>query len=329
MMTVTIRRDNDPFKKYWWVILLAFGLVGGWVCLPLMDTGTGSAPVAEGGLKSLDQSLDSIHNPIGAPGSAVDLSMEGSGAYRKKAGGPVTSSLYQPPPESAAPAEPAASGGGNLADALKDVSRKTALDPTGWGGARPQRGFSPPKANFGSLSGLGSGSSSSVSSGYGGSSPGSGGLSAFGAPTPKTGIEEARGLGSQEKAPKAGAGAMKSLEAASIKAISAAQMPSMDAARAIGGQSFDGSSAGSRIGGGGAAALSGPYARLDAAPVNLKMNNPALEKKEIAPPPAKPVEDEMSQRERIMQMIMMMVVGGVVNGLVGGVLGLAGLGAGA
>ena len=107
-MVITVRRDNDPFKKYWWVLLLAFGAVGAWLCSPLIGT-QGSAGVArESGLKSAEQSLDSLDNPSGAPGGPVELSMEGS--YRKKKqDGPISSSLTFPP-EATAPAEkPAAS----------------------------------------------------------------------------------------------------------------------------------------------------------------------------------------------------------------------------
>ena len=127
-MAITIRRDSDPFRKYWWVILLAFGLIGGWVCLPLIDYQSGSgAPALESGLKSADQSLDAINNPNGAPGFATNLSMD-SGAYAKKnLEGPVTSSLYQPPPEAAAAGAPLAASDSNLANALKDVSKKDSL----------------------------------------------------------------------------------------------------------------------------------------------------------------------------------------------------------
>ena len=98
-MNVKISRNNDPFRKYWWVVLVGFGLVGAWVCLPLMESGTGSVS-GTAGAKSAEQSLDSVNNPSGAPGSAVDLSMDGTGAYRKKGSeGPIASSLYQAPAE--------------------------------------------------------------------------------------------------------------------------------------------------------------------------------------------------------------------------------------
>ena len=171
MTTVAIARGSDPFKKYWWVILLVFGAIGAWICLPLMGSATGSGSVSaqEGGLKSSDQSLDSIRNPNGAPGGAVDLSMGGS--YRKKASdGGMVSSLYQAPEEQAGSAgtslTPAA--GQSFADALKDISRKSAsaasdkTQASGWG-EKAQKGFTPPKGNFGAMSGF-SGSSGSGAS---------------------------------------------------------------------------------------------------------------------------------------------------------------------
>lgn len=322
MITVKIRRDSDPFKKYWWVLLLAFGAVGGWICLPMMESGTGSAAVSrEGGLKSLDQSLDSLHNPSGAPGSAVDLSMDGTGAYRKKTDGPITSSLYQPPPEEApAPSEAGPKSESNLANALKDISKKTAsYDPTGWGGARAQKGFTPPKANFGSLSGTGGGSGSAASF-SGGASSGGSGLGAFGTPTAKTGLAATRGLGQGAgEAPRGGVRSYNALQAASAQGIAAATQRSADAAAAMSGQSFDGGGSSARISGaGGGIEGAGMLAKLDSAPVNLKMSDPKLSRKELTPP-AKPVEEKKENfREKMMQMIMMMVVGGLVGPMMGG-----------
>jgi len=40
-MAMNVKRGADPFKKYWWLILVGFGLVGLWVCAPVMDTSTG------------------------------------------------------------------------------------------------------------------------------------------------------------------------------------------------------------------------------------------------------------------------------------------------
>jgi hypothetical protein len=63
MNIMKVKKDNDPFKKYWWVILLGFAGVGAWVCMPLMDTPVGSASVKPHGLSTENQSLDSAATP--------------------------------------------------------------------------------------------------------------------------------------------------------------------------------------------------------------------------------------------------------------------------
>lgn len=320
-MIVKIKRDNDPFKKYWWALLLGFALTGAWICIPLMGTQTGAGvALREGGLQSAEQSLDSIHNPSGAPGSIADLNMEGSGAYaKKKTDGPITSSLYQPlPEEKPAPAAtpPAAASPGNLADALKDISRRSASASSS-GNPNP---FNPSKANFGSLSGLGgsSASNASVSSSYSGGSSGLG-LTPFAAGTPNTGVTTTRGLDGAQVPARSRAGTMGALQDARVNASLAMGQRSYDGAAAISGQTFDGrSGAGSPIGGG--VALGGSYAKLDAAPKNLKANDPNLSTIKIEPPPAVPKIEPEDRAKQMMEMIMMMVVGGVVSGVMGGIM---------
>ena len=315
-MIVKVKKDNDPFKKYWWVLLLGFGGVAAWVCMPLMDQQVGSGSIDSGkDLRAAEQSLDSVANPNGAPGGALDLSMSGSGGYRKKDGG-MTSSLYQAPAEAAAPGAPlVASSGGNasFADALRDVSTKKA-DASGWGGDKAQKGFNAPKANFGGMSGLGSG---------GGGGSGAGGGSAFGSGVAKTSMGTTKGLsgGNYGDPAKGGSPAMSALKNAQSSSLSAVNNKSNDASRSLSGGAFDGGRGGGAAIGGGGGALDAGYAGLDAAPANLKANSQELEKFEYEAPPAKMVDDSDQRSAEAKQKAVIMIAAMLVGGMVGGTAG--------
>ena len=323
MPGMKIARGTDPFKKYWWVLLLAFGAVGGWVCLPALDgAGSGGVTTQETGLKTADQSLDSAENPAGAPGSALDM----PGAHKRAAdGSTMTSSLYQAP-ENASVASSTAivTPGSTFADALRDITRASSAKAAvaasagkgGWGEA-PQRGFTAPKANFGSMSGFGGGSGSAASASSGGGAAG-GTVSGFGGKGASTGVSFAKGLKDDGSAAVPGAPnvAMRSLENAKSASVAASMAGSNDVARAAGGATFDGNGGGGRIGGGGAEAGSagGVYGKLDAAPANLKQNDPKLNQSKITPVP-KPVpippQPNMMQ-QMMMQMIMSIAMAGIM-----------------
>jgi hypothetical protein len=324
MPGIKIARGTDPFKKYWWVLLLAFGAVGGWVCLPALDgAGGGSAvPTQESGLKTADQSLDSAENPAGAPGSALDM----PGVHTRAAdGSTMASSLYQAPDDASVAASTAiVTPGSTFADALRDITRASAAKATvaasagkgGWGEAA-QRGFTAPKANFGAMSGFGGGSGSAASASSGGAA-GGGAVSGFGGKGPNTGVSFAKGLKDDGSAAAPGAPnvAMRSLENAKLASVNAAGAASNDVARAAGGASFDGGGGGGRIAGGGAAegATGGVYGKLDAAPANLKQNDPKLNQSKITPPP-KPVPVPPQQnmmQQMMMQMIMSIAMAGIM-----------------
>ena len=329
-MPVTIRRNNDPFKKYWWVALLGLGAIGGWICLPLLGGGTGeTVTVSEGSLESTQQSLDSVNNPSGAPGGAIDLSMDGSGPKKKADAGGMTSSLYQAPEEAAQPAAAAgavSAPGTAFADALKKVAEKksASTDASGWGEKKPQKGFTAPKVNLGGMSGLGGGSSSggSASASSGGAAAG-GKASAFGSSGPKTGETFAKGLGSgPDDSPKLAGGksaTLNALQGVSNLSVSASKQTSFDASRAMSGTSFDGGLARAGGGGGGGAAVGGGgmFGNLDAAPKNLKVNDAKLNEAKITPPPPKvvPPETDMlaDMQKKIMEMLIMGLVGGFVK----------------
>ncbi len=319
--TVQVMRGADPFKKYWWLILLLFTGVGGWICVPLMGSSTGSGSVAvpqEGGLRGA-QSLDAIRTADGAPGGALDMPSAAAGKSAEAA-----SSLYQAPGDEKAASAASTSGvsapGQSLAGALKFVAGKknmsASADPRGWG-ETPQKAFTPPKANFGALSGF-SGSSASGASGFSGGT--AVGLTGFGANKPNTGLAATKGL-QEHNVPDAVRGrAMDSLHAAQSAAVNAARQGNNDAARAFGGMSFDGSrGAGSQVGGNMAGVSGGGYAALDAAPINLKPNDKNLQTWNVAmkaPPTPTAKEDSNAQLKQMMVMMLMQVaVGGIMAGL--------------
>ncbi len=322
-MAMNVRRGNDPFKKYWWLILVVFGFVGLWVCAPAMDASTGGgAARREGGLNSGEQSLDAVTNPAGAPGSVVDLSM---GSYKRKNRGEITSSLYQSAePEKAAPGKPvhgsASPSGSTLASALKRAAKK---DSSGWGGKKARRGFKSPKGSFGGLSGLGGSGGGSSSASAGG-----GGTGAFGTRNANVGITQTRGLGSigAGAGGKSGPEFMRSLKRMSRTQTKIASLRSMDAASAGGQTSFDGTTnAKSSIGGGGSRGGGGVYGKLDegSAPRNLKPSTEgAGQEYKITPPEApegEEKEDDEDMRKMIIKMILQALIGGMVGALVGSV----------
>ncbi|MBI4676875.1 MAG: hypothetical protein HY748_04770 [Elusimicrobia bacterium] len=310
--------------------MVGFGLTGLWVLIPLMgQTGSSRVAVPKAGaaVEQNLQSLDSTGNPSGAPGSAIDLSMDGA-LKKKKSDEPVTSSLYQAQ-EGAAPGAPISDEGAlaaspNLASALKAVSKS---DPTGWGGAKPQRGFNAPKGKFGALSGMGG----SSSGGSGASMSGS----PFNSPTAKVSIEEAGGAGKAAAAQSDGRSYMRSVRLAEAKSTAASKLSSGDGARTGAGSSFDGSGASGRTIG--SASKDIVFGQFDhgSAPVNLKKKSgggalmdpedPDLDKIAQAIEGLKGEEVKADYRDQMGQqmgqMVMMMVVGGVMNQAVGGTAG--------
>ncbi len=317
MNTISIKKGSDPFKKYWWVILLGFAGVGAWICMPLMDTPIGAGSVSTRGLKTGDQSLDAQAGL--APGSAYDLSMTGAYGRKKDGGAEPTSSLYQPPAEAgagaAAPGAPLnASASASFADALREVSRKT--DASGWGGAKAQKGFTAPKGNFSTLTGLSGGGGSGATSG------GTSGMGAFGTKTAQTEMGKTRGLG-------AGGGdgggggkpVMSALKGAASTGQNAMMSKSADVARGMAGTNFDGSRGGNAIGDGKGQALGGSYSELDSAPANLKVNDPNSNQYKIEPLEGEYAAEQKDEDEEMRKAIMMMVISAVVTGVIGGVCG--------
>lgn len=331
-MSVAIKRDNDPFKKYWWVLLLGFGVVGVFVCSPIFSSNALSKAKAssgrgESGFKSSSDSLDSANNPSGAPGGAIDLSMDGSGAYRKRSSDePVHSYLWgSGVSASGAPAaaagkdkdkdkdkDAAGAGSASMSASLNRAGKKD--DPNGWGGVKPQRGFAPPKANFGGLSGVGS-----SGGGTGMSMSGSG----FGAANSGSGIGSGGGGSISGSAGNVQFGtnkALNSLRSARSVAMMASGL-SGDASANMGSRSFDGTGANANT------VKSdkgkGFHNKLDTAMAPMNLKQEAIKKPET--PEAKKAKkdlekgkekDEKEEQDFGMQMIMM-----VLNIMVGGMAG--------
>jgi hypothetical protein len=331
MASIKIARGTDPFKKYWWAILLVFGVIGAVVCMPAMNSSSGAAVVEESGLQfsDADSSLDSQDNPIGAQGGVVDLTMEG----RKKKEAPSVSGLYQASAEPAAAASTAAATAlatpaqqKTLADALKDVSRASAasakVEAGGWG-ERAQRGFTAPKVALAAMSGLGGGGGGGSGARMASGGSGGSGSSSFGSATARVGSTSAKGLKDGSDGTKEAPTAMGRLNKAHTASQLASYNSSNDGARSGSGTTFDGGSVATRsLGGGGGGGGAGFYGSLDAAPQNLKGTDfSKINQKKVTPPPlpAANMAKENAELKKIpmeaqmTQMIASMVIGGLMS----------------
>jgi len=308
---------EDPFKKYWWAILLGIAFTALWLLTPML----GEKSVGSTAIDTSTPKVSDVEQVVEADaGDGINLSMDGTG-HKRKADPLFGSSLYEAPPEekAAATAAAAATGGlgtaasgSTLASALKKVSESNG----GWG-EKAQRGFNAPKLGGGSLSGMGA-----ASGGRAGASGGSTG--AFGSSNANIGFANANGL-SGGGAPDAAAPNSKgvaALKAASAQALLAASNKSNDGARSSMSQAFDGARGGSKIGGGGAA-LAGGYAALDAAPANLKLDDPKMNEKKLEAPPATGADVGQSKMDdsELAKQIAMQVAGAALGTLIGGPMG--------
>ena len=310
---------DDPYKKYWLMILIGLGLTGAWLCLPLMETSVGSTRV-DTSKPSFDpnaaQSLDSVDNPSGAPG--VNLTIDGT-SKKSKSDEPVQSMLYQAAPEAptgvtaagAPVASAAAASAPSLAQQLKDVADKK--NPSGWAESA-SRGFNSPRLN-GSLSG--------VSTARGGSSA-SAGVGVFGSKVAQVTFENGNSLQNISVDKPAAAGA--ALRKAAALSQMAAMNRSGDAAVGAGSRIFDGSKNSSISGPVSGGAGAGEYSALDTAPVNLKLNDPKLNSKEIKAPPASATPD--SSGSNLGPQLAMLAATAIIGGMLPGAAGAAVISAG-
>lgn len=356
-MAILARRDEDVVKKYGSIAVVLIVLVGLWIWAPLMHrTGEDSVSI-DGSFETSEQSLrslDSAHNPSGAPGSALTGYKEGMGGSYGSGGAGAAgqqSSLYEAPvTPSAAPGTPltaeqadavaSAQRSGDsaaLAQALKNVADagKGPAGSDGWGGKAVKTGFSAPRGNF-EPKGLATGGASS-GAGFTVDKPfGTGG---------NPGLVEGRGGGLSDVS--MGPKGLKGMDAEANRSLSALQSVAKrtnlagDSELAIrrGQQSFDSAGArGARLaqmaaggsGAGGAGVDGGEV------PMNLKSNDPAINQKEFEPPPvgaAAETKDKNKQymEQQMMMMLMAVAIGGILGpafGAIGSSLA-AGLGAGA
>lgn len=304
---------DDPYKRYWWAILAGFAAVGVWLCVPLMEAPIGSVRVDAAkpamDVADIERSLDSAENPSGAPGGALGLSK--AGAREIKDADDAVSRLYQPPAETGAaaagkPLVGAPAPAASLARQLKDAGKKD--DSSGWT-EKAQRGFSAPRLSGGGLSGSGS-----VGGGFSASAGGSVGV--FGSRNAEVGFSETRGLrgdGSAGSAAPAGVKAPKASDAASAPPSLKGSAESMSAAM---GRSFDGTGAraAAPIGAG---ALAQANAALDAAPANLKANDPKLDVRKMTPPDP-PAAAPADAGPDMVQQLLMMGATTLIGGMIGG-----------
>ena len=335
--TVLRRTDGDVTRKYWWVILLCVLAVGGGSLVMMPKTG-GSGPGTDpaAGTAS-EQSLESIDDglkTVGAPGGPLNLSMDGTGAYRRKdaeASATMKSSLYEPRASALTTGTPVvatagtAAEGGSLADALKKIasSKPSKEDNKGWGAAAVRTGFTPPKASFsGGLSGLsgggGGGGGSGASMGVGG-----GGSTAFGLggsnPGSASTIGGAAGLGGGlPKVRKGGHNqAMDILKKVETLASGSAGAGG-DLANNLNSRAFDANTAKSALGGTGSA-LGGASVGSGVAE-NLKLDDPKLNSKKIEVPVVgndKPADPQGDMEKQIMMMVITMAIGGIMGPMFG------------
>lgn len=340
--TVLRRTDGDVTRRYWWVILLLVIVIGA-VSLVMMPKGSGPGAGGADGAAGLasEQSLESISdglNTAGAPGGPINLSMEGTGAYRRHGddadGGGQKSSLYgsQPSATAAGPtakvaeAGSSAAAGGSLAEALKKVASSKPMkdDNKGWGSAAVRTGFTPPKASFSGLAGPGggggggSGASLGVGGvaapfGLGGSNPGSGGTVGLGSAGGGAGGFKVRKGGHNQAFDN-----LKQVQNVAAKAAGAAG----DLANNMGSRSYDGATARAGLPGGAAATGGSVVGGPDAVPENLKLDDPKLQNKKIEVPAIgkdKSADPQADMERQIMMMIMMAAIGGIAGPMFGAV----------
>lgn len=305
---------DDPFKKYWWAILMGIVFTALWLLTPMLGEKSVGSTAIDTSKPKVDENVE--QSLSADAGDGTYLSMEGSGKKRK-ADSLFGSSLYEAPPEVPAPAATAGSAalgsasGSTLADALKKVGESSG----GWG-EKAQKGFNIPKLAGGSLSGMGAAAGGKA-----------GGSSAFGSSNAKIGFAGTKGLsggggggdGDSDPAAPASKG-LDALKAASAQSLLAAGSKSNDDSRSKMGMAFDGAKGGSKIGGG-AAALGGGYAALDAAPANLKLDDPKLNEKKLTPPPGVDAGASDMKDSDMAKQIALQLVAGAIGGAIGGPMG--------
>lgn len=321
---VTVAAADDPYKKYWWVVLAAFALPALWLCLPLLGTPVGAPPAGLGRPRvdaGAEQDLAaSAVLPADAAGQTAGGARRGADFV---AGESPDAAPAEGAPAAASSAGDAAAAGADitpatLAQALKDASSSSG-GAGGWGGERARRGFDAPRLSGGGLGGLGRAS--------GGSSASMPGTEAFGIKNARPVLDPGSVGGTSSNAAgdarASGArGSMAALSRAAEGARAASFQAGGDGAAQGVSRVFDGAGKQNAIAFSGAAGAA--YARLDSAPANLKVNDPKLDQKkfdEQAAPPSAPAPPAANVGQQIAVALVTTVVTAGIGGLVGGTAG--------
>lgn len=337
MPTLILHPETSPLKRYKWALL---GLVliagGGGVALTLLRNPGGVS--ADRQLAASEQSLDSLESAanssgIQAPGNPLPPDSAG-GAYAKQARdlSNPESMLYQPTSGVSVPGAPIqpqdaaalkiGKDSHNLAQALSQVAGAgKSPDKKGWGGEAPRTGFSAPRANFGGF-GLGSGgggssaSSSSRPSTFG-SNSGNGGSSG-----PAVVGTEAAPAGGIPRVHQGTNQNLNLLREAGTIATQSMTATKADQMAGLAGRSFDATATKPSLitnaaGSSGVAGISD-----DAAPGNLKADDPSAADKQTpkVPTPTK-VQTKQEAQEQEQEQIQMMLISAAIGGVAGPIFG--------
>ena len=306
---------DDPFKKYWWAILMGIVFTGLWLLTPMLgEKSVGSTAINT----SAPKVVDNVEQSAASGEGDTYLSMDGTGKKRKE-DTLFGSSLYQAPdepaPAAAATAGAAALGSGSGSSLASELKKVGESGSGGWS-EKAQKGFNNPKIAGGSLSGMGAAS---------GGSAGVSGSAAFGSNNAKVGFAGTKGLsGGSDIDAAPGSKGIAALKAASAQSLLASSNRSNDGARGGASQAFDGAKGNTNKIGGNVGGANLNYAALDAAPLNLKEADPKLNDKKIEPPAGADVGqsamDDSQLGKQIAMQLAAAVVGGVIGGPVGGIV---------
>ncbi len=313
-MTFKIAKNSDPFKKYWWVLLLIFSALGVWISYPSYQSGQ----IANGGafgrsLMTVRQSLNSLNGTLDqAPGSPIGAASSGlaadeQGPYKKENIAPEDG-LFPHPASAAGAASGALANRGGAGHGRTFADSLAAIAGTAKGSqaaGAPAIPVEDPSLNgsFSDNSGSGSGGDSGASF-FGGApsqNPGSG-AGPFGEGQTKTGLEAASNFGASAGL---GSSAMDALKAAAQNGMQAAAQTSNAGAVSGLSRSFDASRASGQIGGGGQG-NAGVGIGGSGTPLIFKPNPATLGMKQITPPtPSSAASQQNNMGQMMMQMLMM------------------------
>jgi len=323
-MALIVQRRADPFKKYWWLILLLFGAIGLWISYPALGGNSGLSLANAGkGLRPATQSLDPSGNPNGAPGGPVNLSMS---AYGKQSIiDPFASLLFSPPASLKIAVAPQAVGkaakkSSSWADTLANIAAGGNSASADTAGFKTQAAF--PHGSFGNLSGL---SGSEASSAFSGAGSGANlhGMGGFGSHKPDISMSYTHGLSNSDSSSSDGS-SMGALQNAAKKMKAAANASNTSAAGAMTSQIFDNGAMGNGLIGDPKGMATGAGIQIsNGTPLNLKAADPKPSSSQPSPVPVTPpLPPPQTLADQIIQMVMIASVGGVMSAASTGLVAL-------